>query len=110
MTDEVGTRPVLHCYFVEHFLMTTREAADTRAKFVKFAQREGYKLGSIFMETAESAPDAFTAMVNAVVMDQVTVLAVPTMWHFSVVGGFEDVKRQLETHTGARVLIMSPPP
>jgi hypothetical protein len=100
----------MHCYFREHFLMTPREAVDMRSQFAKLAQREGYELGGIFMEKAESSPDAFTAMVNAVVTDQAAALAVPTLWHLSVGGDLADVKRQLEMHTGARVLVTSVPP
>jgi hypothetical protein len=48
-----GERPVLHCYFREHLFMTTREAADIRARFVVFAERQGYQLGKIFTERAE---------------------------------------------------------
>jgi len=101
-----GTSPaVLHCYFREHLFMTAREVADIRARFVVLAEREGYKLGSIFMEKLETAPTAFRDLLQAASKEDVVAVAVPSMRHLAVVGDPEELRHEVEDLTGARMVL-----
>jgi hypothetical protein len=105
-----GARPLLHCYFREHLFMTTREAADIRARFVVFAEREGYRLGKIFTERTERSPEALSALVEAMLDDKASAVAVPSLLHLAVHGPPIAVRDELERATGAPVLLSHPNP
>jgi hypothetical protein len=96
--------PVLHGYFREHLLMTPTEKADIRAGFETFAKRNDYRLGKIFMERVESAPDALSALVAAVLDDKAAAVAVPSLAHFSGLGHPVAVHKQLEAALHTPVL------
>jgi hypothetical protein len=109
-TGAAGERPVLHCYFREHLFMTTREAADIRARFVVFAERQGYQLGKIFTERSERSPDALSALVEAMLDDKASAVAVPSLLHLAVHGPPVAFRDELERAIGAPVLISDPNP
>lgn len=60
------TRPLVLGYFRAHILMTIHEMAQVRTALAAFASAEGFTLGTVFIEHADSAPAAFEAMVAAV--------------------------------------------
>jgi len=92
-------------YIRTHRLMTDRELADLKVRLARFARREGYALGTVFVERNDRAPAAFQALMAAVQQQDVTAVVVPTMHHFSVLGSPACMKQRLEHCTGARVLI-----
>jgi hypothetical protein len=96
--------PVLHGYFREHLLMTPAEKAAIHAGFDAFAKRNNYQLGKIFMERVESAPDALSALVTAVLDDKAAAVAVPSLAHFSVLGHPIAIRKELEAALDTPVL------
>ena len=100
----------MHGYIREHLFMTPREHADLVARFVAFAEREGYKLGKVFTEKVETVPDAFGALVDAVLFDVAEAVAVPSLHHFAILGHPIALRDELERATGVRVVVIGPPP
>ncbi|MGW1340930.1 hypothetical protein ACWCOV_07725 [Kribbella sp. NPDC002412] len=96
--------PVIHGYFREHLLMTATEKARIRAGFEALARKNDYRLGKIFMERVETAPDALSALVTAVLDDRAAAIAVPSLAHFSVFGHPVAIQKQLEAALHTPVL------
>ncbi|MFI7060325.1 hypothetical protein ACIBL3_05025 [Kribbella sp. NPDC050124] len=102
--DVARDLPVMHGYFREYLLMTATEKAEIRAGFEAFAEKNDYRLGKIFMERVETAPDALRALVTAVLDDKAAAIAVPSLVHFSVFGHPIAIQKQLEAALHAPVL------
>jgi hypothetical protein len=100
-----GGSRVMHGYIREHLFMTPSEHADLVTRFVVFAEREGYTLGKVFTERVETVPEAFGALVQAVIDDKVAAVAVPNLHHLGVVGPPIATRDQLERAVGVPVLI-----
>jgi hypothetical protein len=100
-----STRGLLHGYIREHLFMTAREHADLVAGFVIFAEREGYRLGKVFTEKVETAPEAFGALVQAVQQDKAAAVAVPSLHHLGVLGYPTALRDDLERSTGVQVVV-----
>ncbi len=98
------TRPLVLGYFRAHILMTIHEMAQVRTALAAFASAEGFTLGTVFIEHADSAPAAFEAMVAAVRTGEVKAVVVPSLRHLGVLGAPSNVKRQFESRTSARFL------
>ncbi|MEV0284366.1 hypothetical protein AB0H36_09645 [Kribbella sp. NPDC050820] len=103
-SDAARDLPVLHGYFREHLLMTAAEKAEIRAGFAAFAKKNDYRLGKIFMERVETAPDALSALVTAALDDKAAAIAVPSLAHFSVFGHPIAIQKQLEAALHTPVL------
>lgn len=79
-------RPVVLGYISSDPLTTERELAVSTAELAAFAEREGYALGTVFIERSSPPPAAFAAMlaeaartgVRAVVMPGPVLLACAT--------------------------------
>jgi hypothetical protein len=110
MTVTTGKLPVLHGYIREHLFMTAREHADLVARFVVYAEREGYSLGKVFTEKVETVPEAFGALVQAVMDDQAAAVVVPSLHHFGVLGSPSALRDELERSTGVQVVITGQAP
>jgi hypothetical protein len=99
-----GGARVMHGYIREHILMTPREHADLVARFVAYAEREGYQLGKVYTEKVESVPEAFAALVQAVLDDRAVAVAVPSIRHFDVLRLPQWIRADLERAIGAPVV------
>lgn len=55
-------RPVLLGYIRADALTTERDVAQSTSDLSVFADREGYSLGTVFVERTERVPHAFEAM------------------------------------------------
>lgn len=101
------TRPLLLGYFRAHLLMTVNEMAQARSLLSAFATTEGFALGTVFIEHADSAPAAFDALIEAVQRYEARAVAVPHLRHLSVLGTPSKVRLHLERVTSARLLVAS---
>jgi hypothetical protein len=72
---------------------------------VVFAEREGYQLGRVYTEKVETVPEAFGALVQAVLEDKAAAVAVPSLHHFAVLGNPVALRDELQRVTGVPVLI-----
>lgn len=104
------TRPLLLGYVLKHLLMTDGELADIKDQLEEFAKIEGFAMGTIYTEEAETTPAAFEALIEAVNRYDVTTVAIPSRLHFSALAITHNVKDAFERATGARVVISSPTP
>ncbi len=105
MVVVTGTRPLLFGYVRVHLLMSPAELARVTERLLAFARVEGYALGAVFTEYAESAPAAFWALVDAVKEHEAAAVVVPDLRHLAVLGAPPTLERYLERCTGARVLV-----
>lgn len=90
--------------------MTESELADLKVRLASFARREGYTLGTVYVEQNSNAPAAFHALMDAVLHEGASAVVVPSMRHFSALGAPASMKNHLEHTTGARVLVAGVPP
>jgi hypothetical protein len=104
------TRPLLLGYVLKHLLMTDGELADIKDQLEQFARVEGFAMGTIYTEEAETTPGAFVALIAAVNRYEVTTVVIPSRLHFAALAVTHDVKDTFERATGARVVIATPSP
>lgn len=101
---------VLHGYIREHLFMTPNEHADLVARIVALAEREGYTLGRVYTEKLETIPDAFHALMQAVVDDNAAAVAVPTLHHLAVFGPPAEIRDHLVQAVGVPVVLSGTTP
>jgi hypothetical protein len=68
------TRPLAHAYVRAHMMMTDTELADVKERLQHFAHREGYSIGTVFIERPDQVPAAFHALVEALDLTAARVL------------------------------------
>lgn len=88
----------------KHLLMFESEANRTRERLEYFANEAGYELAAVFIEEIQTWPAAFERLVHAVARDKVTIVILPSMLHFAVLGSPNNVKEYFEAATGAQVI------
>jgi nucleotide-binding universal stress UspA family protein len=103
MTDH--TRPLLLGYLRKYPTMSDAELELAKKRLAEFAEREGFALGTVYVEHLHNDPAAFDALIEAANRYEVTAVVVPTAIHLSPVGALQSKKARLERETGARVLI-----
>jgi hypothetical protein len=103
------TRPLILGYIRPHLLMTDDELAVTKAVLARFAEHEGYALGTVFTEHSQSAPTAFMAMIDTADRDGAVAVVVPSPLHLAVLGG-PKLTHYLRTVASLRVLVANGPP
>ncbi len=103
------TKPLLLGYLRMHLLMTDDELADVKERLERFADLEGFTLGTVYVEQLETSPAAFEALVEAVDRYEATAVALPSMLHFALLSAPAAIKDRFEHATGARVLIATTP-
>jgi hypothetical protein len=107
MTDH--TRPLLLGYLRKQLLTTENELEDTKERLAHFAALEGFAIGTVYVEEAETSPAAFEALIEAVNRYDVTAVVLPSMLHFAVLGAPATIKNHFEHLTGARVMVANSP-
>ncbi len=96
-------------YLRKHLLMNESEVLYAKERLAYFARVEGLQLDNVFVEEVETWPAAFEALVEAALSDELSVVLLPSMLHFAVLGAPLAVKLSVESAIGARVLIATPP-
>ncbi len=104
------TRALAHAYVRAHMMMTDTELADVKERLQHFAHREGYSIGTVFIERIDQVPAAFHALVEALERDAARVLLVPSPHHLAVLGPPNVLAEHLHRTAGVRVVVASPDP
>lgn len=66
--------------------MSDGELAHAKRVLAEFAEREGYALGTIYVERPERTPAAFEALVATAVRDEAAAIIVPGASHLALIG------------------------
>lgn len=104
------TRPLVLGYACAHLLMTQNELAAVKHDLNRFAHKEGYTLGTVFVERVDRAPAAFGALLETVQRAGADGIVIPSMQHLGALGIPSQLVYYLQTVTGVRVLIADGPP
>jgi hypothetical protein len=94
-------------YLRKHLLMNESEVLYAKERLAYFARVEGLQLDNVFVEEVETWPAAFEALVEAALSDELSVVLLPSMLHFAVLGPSADIKQHFEYITRTRVLAVS---
>ncbi len=108
--EETVTRPLAHGYIRAYIMMTATELADAKTDLADFARREGYALGTVYVERLDRSPAAFQALMARVQRDEAAAVIVPGVHHLAVHGSPDALRQHVEYYTGARVLLASASP
>ncbi|MGZ0150155.1 hypothetical protein ACXJJ3_24050 [Kribbella sp. WER1] len=100
----MNATPPAVAYVGTHVLITQSELARVRQCLARFADEWGYALRTIHVEDRSTAPDAFGALVDQVVTEDITTVLVPSLHHFSVLGPPLVIKDRLQELIGGRVI------
>ena len=104
------TRPLLLGYARRDLYLSAQHVTALKRELSRFAQLEGFAMGSIYLEYPETTPAAFQALVDSVNRYEITTVVLPEWRHLALVGDPEAVKRQFERVTGARFVLHGPAP
>jgi hypothetical protein len=92
-----------------HLLMYDQELEQARERISYFAAAIGYQLAAVFVEEVDTwpVPVAFERLLQAVALDKVEVVILPSMLHFMVLGGPTRIREYFESATGAKVVCIN---
>jgi hypothetical protein len=107
---DAAIRPLMLGYVRAHLLMTERELSVLKQELARFAQQEGYALGTVYVERIDRIPAALGALLEAVERERPAALVVPSVLHLAPLGLPPKVMHFLEATTGVRVLVAKVPP
>lgn len=77
---------------------------ETVDRLHRFADLEGFELGSIFVEPPDDTLVAFRALVDAVEHHRARAVVLPNLLHFAMLWPPSTIRSQFEYLTGVRVL------
>lgn len=85
------------------------EVSRMRQSIAEFADREGFVLTEIFVETETTATSAFAALMDRLQHTEARAVIVPTLRHFAHLAGVSAAMKELvERQAGAQVLVIHP--
>jgi hypothetical protein len=97
-------RPLVLGYVRYELAGADGELATVEHHLSRYAARNGYHLGRVFIEPAADSLTAFEALVAAVERYGAAAVLVPTMLHVAMLRPPAAIKTHFEYLTGARVL------
>lgn len=110
---EVGadgaTPPLALGYVRAHLLMTESELADARSDLADYAEREGFRLGTVYVEQPDTVPEAFRDLVDEIVQEEPQAILTPNALHLAVLGLPPRVMHLVYATTGVEVLLTNLP-
>ncbi|GAA3084013.1 hypothetical protein JOF29_004415 [Kribbella aluminosa] len=98
------TLPLMLGYLCEPPLHSQAATEKLKILLKAFARREGYALGTVYVEHLPTAPAAFEALLEAIRRYEVDAVVVPTKTHLEPLGEPSKMQR-LTRETNARVLV-----
>lgn len=98
------TRPLALGYVREDSQMSKAELAHAKRVLAAFAEREGYALGTVYVERIERTPAAFEALIATAIRDEAAAVIVPGASHLALIGSEAEMAAHVARTTGARVL------
>jgi hypothetical protein len=103
--NQTNVQPLLFGYVRLHLLKTETELSDTKADLHRFAVREGFTLGTVFVEQAHTVPAGFEALIAAVKHYEARAVVVPSLHHLAVLGAPPALTEYVQSVTGVPVLV-----
>lgn len=97
-------RPLALGYIREDRWMSEEELARATCVLSEFADREGYALGTVYIERVERTPAAFEALIASAIGDEARAIVVPGFEHLQLIGSAQELAEHMAKTTGARVL------
>ena len=109
-SQRASTRPdaPIPGYLRAHLLLTEEELADARGRLAQFAESEGYRLGTVYVERIDHAPAAFGALIQSLEHDRPEAIVIPNVLHLAGLGIPPQLIHYLQSVTGVRVLVAHP--
>lgn len=102
------TRPLMLGYLCEPPLHSEAATGKLKSLLEEFARREGYALGTVYIDHLPTTPAAFEALLEAIRRYEVDAVVVPTKAHLEPLGEPSKMLR-LTQETNARVLVAESP-
>lgn len=103
---QAATRPRAYAYLCRHLLICQPEVTRTSERLTTYAADVGLELAATFIEEHWLRLSAFERLFEATIRDQVDVVLLPSMLHFTVLGSPRRIKPYFEAVTGARIVTM----
>jgi hypothetical protein len=100
-----GTRPLLLGYVRQQLVASDRRMDETIQRLRCIADRQGFILGTVFVEPPDANLVAFGALVEAVERHRALAVVLPNLLHFALLWPPSTIRSQFEHLTGARVLL-----
>jgi hypothetical protein len=97
-------------YLRQYRSMTSHQLAEAEERLAELAQREGLRLGKIFVEQLSTDPAAFNALIRLVQRRRISVVIVGSSAHLSSVGQGQTKLERIHHETDARVLVIDRAP
>lgn len=88
----ITDRPMALGYIRETVLTSDTDVADARRALVEFAEREGYALGTVYVEGVERTPVAFQALVASIIREEAVAVAVPGPYPVAMIGAASAIR------------------
>jgi hypothetical protein len=107
--DADFTKPLLLGYVRHDLLLTDGQVGRLEREMCRFAQTEGFSMGSTYVEKPGTWPAAFEALIESVKRYDVSAVVLPSLLHFAVLGAPDGIKDIFERATGAQVIVLDPP-
>jgi hypothetical protein len=97
-------QPLALGYIREDRWMSEEELARATCVLAEFADREGYALGTVYIERVERTPAAFESLIATAIRDEAVAIVVPGFEHLQLIGSAPELAAHMAKTTGARVL------
>jgi hypothetical protein len=88
--------------------MTDAEQESMTTALSSFADASGLRLGEVFVETDETMPRQYGAVIGFVQRKAVIAILVPSEEHLQSLGGLDVVRDRMAHSTSARVVVLPP--
>lgn len=101
---EGAMRPLALGYIREDRWMSNEQLTHAKRVLAEFADREGYSLGTIYVDHLERTPAAFEALVATAIREEAAAVIVPGFDNLALIGSAPELAAHLAKRTGARIL------
>jgi hypothetical protein len=91
-------------------LLPAAELAETKSNMKRSAFVEGFVIGAIYTERAETSPAAFEALIDAINRYEVKAVVVPNLLHLAELAATNNIKEAFKRATGARLIMVGSRP
>lgn len=106
--DSQDVRPLALGYIREDEWMSEEDFARATCVLSEFADREGYALGTVYIERVERTPAAFEALLATAIRDEAAAIVVPGFEHLALIGSTQELAQHMAKTTGSHILTTDP--
>lgn len=83
------------------------ESERIKAELSAFAEREGFSLDEVFIESFGARDTAFDVLIERLKSSDIRNVLVPSLWHFARVPGLQEAMQQhIQRETGAQIWVV----